>query len=116
MAEGKGIKAALSQQQPKASQQVGDDADLEGYEYRVILHGGLVIQVISKQPAGELSVAWQQARKADAVIAWNADQFTEARQVAHIESVIEEDEEEGDEEPAAEATETSVPVEKAVAS
>lgn len=99
MAEGKGIKAALSQQQAKAGQQATDDADLEGFEYRVILHGGLVIQVISKQPAGELSVAWQQARKSDSVIAWNADQYTEARQVAHIESVIEDagddDEEDG---------------------
>lgn len=118
MAESKGIRAAMTQPaagQQAAGQKVTDEVDVDGYEYRVILHGGLVIQVISQQSAPELAVAWQQARKADAVVQWNGDQFTEARQVAHIESVID-DEPEGEEPAEAEGAEAPAAAEPAAAS
>ena len=119
MGESKGIRAAMAQQAAGAPQAAGqkspDEVDVDGYEYRVILHGGLVIQVISQQTAPELAVAWQQARKADAVVQWNGDQFTEARQVAHIESVID-DEAEGEEPAATEGAENPAPTEAAAAS
>ncbi len=97
---GKGIKAALDAKRldpVAAPAAVSDEVDLEGYDYRVILHGGLVIQAISKFSAAELAVEWQKARKNDAVVAWNGDQFTEARQIAHIESVVEDEDADGEE-------------------
>lgn len=92
MSESKGFKAALA----APAEATDDDVDLEGFEYRVILHTGLVLNVISKLPADRLSSTWAKARKTDDIVAWNGDQFTEAKQIAHLESVVEEDGEEED--------------------
>jgi hypothetical protein len=73
------------------------DAAAEGFEYRVILHSGAVIEVLCKSEPAKLAVMWQKARVKDEVIAWNADQFTEARQVSHFESVFDDPDADSDE-------------------
>lgn len=89
----KGLRAALAEE-AVAEQLADSNTTIEGYPYRVTLHNGVSFVVISKVEPAVLASKWQKARSKDEVIAWNTDQFSEARQVAHIE--IMQDEEDGD--------------------
>lgn len=82
--------AAIAAASDEPTAEPGDD---EGYVYRVTLHSGFTFEVVSKHDPVRLASIWQKARKADEVVGWNGDQFTEARQVAHLESVLDEDDE-----------------------
>lgn len=99
MADDKAPQGLAAAAKP-AAEKPGSEPDLEGYNYRVILHGGAVLEVISKYEPAKLASIWQKARKEDAVITWNSDQFTEARMVAHLETVLDEESEGDDEEEA----------------
>lgn len=92
----KGLRATLVDE-AVTEQMVENNAKLEGFEYRIILHSGAVIEVLCKNEPAKLAAIWQKARAKDEVIAWNADQFTEARQVSHLESVFDEPEDGEDE-------------------
>ncbi len=91
----KGLRQTLADE--ANSEQTADNAT-EGFEYRIILHSGAVIEVLCKSEPTKLAVMWQKARAKDEVIAWNADQFTEARQVSHLEIVYDDSDADGEDE------------------
>lgn len=87
------LSKASEKEEAEAQQAAGDD-DEDAFPYQLVLHNGVICDVVSKLEPNELSGLWQRARKADDVMFWEDGSSTEARQIAHIRLPDEEEQEE----------------------